>query len=145
MPTINTTNNPHAMLLKHSSFSLLHRYHDTEVLGVISKETTPNMIIMRFGTNAAPSMPTETLAKVRRLQLKRHSWTIRHRSTFLALASRCIQYRCGLARNFFQGVWVTAPSDTGRPMFSLFFQPQKNLQADSFQHNISHVTQKDIM
>ena len=53
MPTINTKNNPHAMLLKHSSFSLLHHCHDTEVLGVICEETTPNMTIMRFGTNAA--------------------------------------------------------------------------------------------
>ena len=125
MPTINTKNNPHAMLLKQSSFSLLHRCHDTEVLGVICKETTPNMTIMRFATNAAPLRTTETLAEVWRLKLKRHSWTIRHRSKKLALASRCIKYRCGVAKNFFQGAWIRAPSDTGRPMFSLFSQPQK--------------------
>ena len=124
MPIINTKNNPHAMLFKHSSFSLLHRCHDTEVLGVMCEETTPNMTTMRFGTNAAQLRTTETLAKVRRLKLKRHSWTIRRRSKKLALASRCIQYRCGVAQNFFQDAWVRAPSDTGRPMFSLFSQPQ---------------------
>ena len=132
MPTINTKNKPHAMLFKHSSFSLLHRYHDTEVLGEICEETTPNMTIMRFATNAAPLRITETLAKVRRLKLKRHSWTIRHRSKKLALASRCIQYRCGVAQNFSQSAWVRAPSDTGRLMFSLFSQPQKTSKPTIF-------------
>ena len=143
MPTINTKNNPHAMLLKHSSLSLLHCYHDTEVLGVICEETTPNMTIMRLGTHAIEAhgdtcegsasaaektqLADPTPQQETRVRKPLHPVSMWRGAKFFprCMGSGSVRHR---ASNVF-----------------FFLSATKNLQAGSFQHNISHVTQKDIM